>query len=133
MDPPSGDPGALDTVQAASELANLLDPQPQQTPSEEPAATEPEKDGDKPTDEPVAQEDAPAEPAKFTVKVDGKDVELTEAEIADAYKNGLRQADYTRKTMEAADQRKAAEAEASKAREERTKYAHGLQQAHSLL
>lgn len=74
-----------------------------------------------------------AEPEKVTIEVDGKTVELTKAELADYYKNGLRQADYTRKTMEAAEQRKAAEAEAAQAREERQKYAQGLQQAQNVL
>jgi hypothetical protein len=70
---------------------------------------------------------------KVTIEVDGKTVELTKAELADYYKNGLRQADYTKKTMEAAEQRKAAEAEATKAREERQRYAQGLQQAQAVL
>jgi hypothetical protein len=68
-----------------------------------------------------------------TIQVDGKPVELKKSELADYYKNGLRQADYTRKTMETAEQRKAAEAEASKAREERQKYAAGLQHAQAVL
>jgi hypothetical protein len=68
-----------------------------------------------------------------TIEVDGKTVELTKAELADYYKNGLRQSDYTKKTMEAAELRKAAEAEQTKAREERQRYAEGLQQAQALL
>ena len=68
-----------------------------------------------------------------TIEVDGKPVELKKSELADYYKNGLRQADYTKKTMEAAEQRKAAEAEIAKARDERSRYAQGLQQANSVL
>jgi hypothetical protein len=83
--------------------------------------------------DPEKVDDAAAEPEKVTIEVDGKTVELTKAELADAYKNGLRQADYTKKTMEAADLRKAADADLSKAREERQKYAQGLQQAQSLV
>lgn len=78
-------------------------------------------------------EDQPAESEKVTIEVDGKTVELTKAELADHYKNGLRQADYTRKTMEAAADKKAAAEEATKAREERQKYAHGLQQTQALI
>ncbi len=62
-----------------------------------------------------------------TIKVDGKDVTLSTAELADAYKNGLRQADYTRKTMEAAEQRKAADAQIQQAQQERQAYANNLQ------
>jgi hypothetical protein len=68
-----------------------------------------------------------------TVLVDGKPVELTKAQIAEAHKSGLRQEDYTRKTQELADKRKTADAETAKAREERNRYADGLQKAASLL
>jgi hypothetical protein len=68
----------------------------------------------------------PAEPQKFTIEVDGKPVELTAAEMADHYKAGLRQQDYTQKTMALAEQRKAAETEQSKAREQRDTYAQKL-------
>lgn len=50
--------------------------------------------------EEVEQEEAP--PAKFTVKIDGKDVEVTQEELLNGYQ---RQADYTRKTTEIAQQR----------------------------
>jgi hypothetical protein len=68
-----------------------------------------------------------AEPQKFTIKVDGKDVELTADEVAEHYKNGLRQQDYTKKTMEAAETRKAADAEVQKARAQRDEYAAKLE------
>jgi hypothetical protein len=83
--------------------------------------------------DPEAVEEPTDDQETVTIEVDGKAVELKKSELADYYKNGLRQADYTRKTMEAAEQRKAAEAEASKAREERQKYAQGLQQAQAML
>lgn len=73
------------------------------------------------------QNGAQAEEEKFTIPVDGKDVSLTKAELAEHYKNGLRQQDYTRKTMEAAEQRKAADAEIAKTQAERNKYAQQLQ------
>jgi len=62
-----------------------------------------------------------------TIVVDGKTINLSKAELADAYKNGLRQSDYTRKTMEVAEQRKAADAEIHKATQERQEYASNLQ------
>lgn len=70
-------------------------------------------------------EEAP-EPDELTIEVDGKQVKLTKEQIAESYKNGLRQADYTRKTMEAADARKAAEAETAKAKQERAEYSRNL-------
>lgn len=63
---------------------------------------------------------------KVTVEVDGKSVSLTKAEIAELHKSGLRQADYTRKTMETADVRKSAEAEKAAAKQERDAYAQKL-------
>lgn len=62
----------------------------------------------------------------ITIEVDGKTVEIKKSELPDLYKGGLRQADYTKKTMEAAELRKSAEAEASKAREERANYTNQL-------
>lgn len=139
MDTPSEASSALDANQAAAEIANLLDPPPAAQPNPEdtakapPAEPEPPVEEDKPADpEPV--EEASADPdATVTIEVDGKSVEVKKSELADYYKNGLRQADYTKKTMEVAEQRKAAEAEAAKAREERQKYAQGLNQAQALL
>lgn len=61
-----------------------------------------------------------------TFQVDGKDVTLTKGELAELHKGGLRQQDYTRKTMEAAETRKAAEAEIQSARAERENYAKQL-------
>lgn len=62
----------------------------------------------------------------LTIKVDGKDVQIKSSELPELYKNGLRQADYTRKTTEAAETRKTADAEITKAREEREHYAQNL-------
>lgn len=67
-----------------------------------------------------------AEPDTFTIEVDGKSVQMTKAEIAEHYKNGLRQKDYTQKTMEVSEQRKAADAEIAKTRAERDNYAQQL-------
>jgi hypothetical protein len=76
------------------------------------------------TPEPDAPDQTGAD--KIPVEIDGKVVELTKSEIAEHYKNGLRQADYTRKTMEAAEVRKAAEAERSQALQERQHYSNQL-------
>lgn len=139
LDNPSGESNASLSVRDAAAMFNAppeqeqpAKPEAQATENAEvetettPEATQAEAD-------PNEQAEETVEPEKVTIEVDGKTVELTKAELADAYKNGLRQADYTRKTMEAAEQRKAAEAESAKAREERQKYAQGLQQAQALL
>lgn len=76
--------------------------------------------------QPGADDAAQAEPDKFTIKVDGKDVTLTSAEMAGHVKNGMRQQDYSRKTAEVAEQRKAADAETAQARAQRDQYAAKL-------
>lgn len=134
---PVADTSSLTTEQAGAAFAAMLDPvEPPEKEAADPAQNaEPEKQA-----EPNAQEegsDAPESEADaaetVTVLIDGKPVELTKAQIAEAHKSGLRQADYTKKTQEIAEQRKTAEAETAKAREERNRYAEGLQKAASLL
>lgn len=124
----------LDMNAAAAAFAGMSDV------SDEPQVQEakPAPETEEQAAEQIAQEEAKAEAAPeeqaqsdesetVTIKVDGKDVQMTKAELAEHYKNGLRQADYTRKTMETAEARKAAEAEASKAKTERDQYAQKLQ------
>lgn len=62
----------------------------------------------------------------ITIEVDGKSVELKKSDLPELYKGGLRQQDYTQKTMAAAEKTKAAEAETAKARSEREEYATKL-------
>lgn len=133
MDNPSSESSALDLNQAAALLGSVMDPteSPQDDPKNDP---KPDTDIDLPTkadaqsDEPPAEEEAPEPGAqKVTIEVDGKTVELTQEQIAEAYKNGLRQSDYTKKTMEAAEHKKSADAEIAKARSERDAYANKLQ------
>lgn len=131
-DTPSGEPGDLTVDAAASAFADILDP-PKKEPIEPAVDTEidPPKGEETPGEEeqeveadPNAQEEG--DDAPITITVDGKQVTLTEAELVEHYKNGLRQADYTRKTMELADTRKAADAETQKAQQERATYAQNL-------
>lgn len=82
--------------------------------------------GEEPKPDATDQELEPGEQG-ITVKIDGKDVVLTEAQIADAYKNGLRQSDYTKKTMEAAELRRSSQAELERAQSERAAYAQNLE------
>jgi len=118
--------GSLDVNGGAAAFAALLDP-PQADPSEGsenhpelPDEPEAELEAD-PDAEPSEQEE---EPQTFTVKIDGKEVQVPLSELLNGYQ---RQSDYTKKTMEAAEQRKAADAETQKAQQERQQYAGELQ------
>lgn len=70
-------------------------------------------------------EEAP-EPDAVTIEVDGKPVKMTKAELAEAVKGSMRQADYTQKTMAAAAEKTAAQAEKQAAVAEREKLANQL-------
>ena len=72
-------------------------------------------------EEETEEEEKPAE--VYTVKVDGKEVEVTLDELQKGYS---RTQDYTRKTQQIAETRKAVEAEASAIRAEREQYAQLL-------
>ena len=136
MDTPS-ESTPLTVDGAAQAFSAFLEPPPEKEAPEsnndlETEAAQPEQ--------PEVQEDAETveetsaeDDAKITIEVDGKMVELSKAELADYYKNGLRQADYTKKTMEVAEQRKAAQAEIAKAQAERQQAQAGLQQAAAVL
>ena len=65
------------------------------------------------------------EPSTYTVKVDGKDVEVTLEELQAGYS---RQADYTRKSQVLAEQRKQMDDELSATQQERQRYSHALEQ-----
>ena len=109
--------GPIDTNEAGDIIAALLDPVEVET------KAEPELE---PLDKPVAgvEEGADAEDDQMvTIKIDGKDVEVKLSELKNGYQ---RQSDYTRKTMEASETRKAADAETAKARQERDVYAQNL-------
>lgn len=97
----SGDP----EQQPEGEAEQTDEPQPEEPPSEEPEA--PQYD---PT-------------AKFKVKVDGEEVEVTLDEMAKGYS---RTADYTRKMQALAETRKASESEIVSARQERAALAENL-------
>jgi len=115
----TGSTSALDTNQAAELLAGVIDPEriaaePEAAPPEPVAAEAPQE----------AQAQASEAEPTVTVRIDGKDVEVPLSELRNGYQ---RQADYTRKTMEASDTRKAAEAQIAQALQERQAYAQNLQ------
>ena len=66
-----------------------------------------------------------ADQAKYKVKVDGQELEVTLDEMAKGYS---RTADYTRKTQQVAEERKQIEAELATVREQRSQYADYLKQ-----
>lgn len=72
-------------------------------------------------DEETEEEEKPTE--VYTVKVDGKEIDVTLDELQKGYS---RTQDYTRKTQQIAETRKAVEAEASAIRAEREQYAQLL-------
>ena len=72
-------------------------------------------------DEETEEEEKPAE--VYTVKVDGKEIDVTLDELQKGYS---RTQDYTRKTQQIAETRKVVEAEASAIRAEREQYAQLL-------
>ncbi len=132
MDNPSeGSTGPLDVNQASSLFSAALDatpPEPEKQAAAEPEAAPPEAEATDAPQEAEAQA-SEAEPT-VTVRIDGKDVEVALSELKNGYQ---RQADYTRKTMEVSEQRKAAEAEKSQAHQERQAYAANLQRMQAQL
>ena len=71
------------------------------------------------------QEEGTLEPQTYTVKVDGKDVEVTLEELMNGYS---RQADYTRKSQVLAEQRQKAQEELEATQQERQRYLSQLEQ-----
>ena len=95
-----------------------------ETPDEAEAEEAEDEDGAADEDGSDEEEEGDAAPlpdtAKVTVEIDGKAQEVTVQELKSGY---LRQADYTRKTQQLAEQRRALEPEMHAVREERAHYA----------
>lgn len=101
--------GALELGEAGDIFNNILNSESTIEEEKETPVTEESE----PAEE-VEEAEAEAETSEsdqITVEVDGKKVTLTAAQIAEAYKSGLRQDDYTKKTTAVAEERKAASAE----------------------
>jgi hypothetical protein len=129
--------GPMNMAEAADALAGILPDEGQEENSEaqlpeEGAAVDEEllsdadADGEE-TDTEQSEEDGQSEeeeqPQVFTVKVDGKEVEVTLDELQKGYS---RTQDYTRKTQQIAEVRKQTEAELQAVRAEREQYAQLL-------
>jgi hypothetical protein len=103
----------------------------EELPDPEPGPEVPPDDGGDDDGEDVeAEQPAEPEPERFTVKIDGKEQQVTREELLAGYQ---RQADYSRKTAEAAEQRRAAEALAQSVQAERQHYAAQLEQVATVL
>lgn len=92
----------------------------EETPAE---ASQEDEDGaaeDDGSDDEEAASQAVPDTAEVTIEIDGKAQKVPVAELKNGY---LRQADYTRKTQQLAEQRKALEPEMHAVREERAHYA----------
>jgi hypothetical protein len=135
----SSNPGDLSPDSAVALFAQMLDPEaPNGQPGQDGAqpSQQPSKDGQPngaTEQDQNAEEPKPDADETITIEVDGKAVEVKKSELPDLYKNGMRQADYTRKTMQTAEERKAAEAERQKAVQEREAYAQQLTRVQALL
>lgn len=128
--PAPGSPGA-----AVEAFLGLLGQDPEGAPSheEEPAKSlQPEGGAESVTDAAASEPNNSAPDSGTPEKVKVKNAETGEVEEVDpdeAYRMGLRQADYTRKTQYLAELRKRAEAEAEAAARARAEYSRKLDEA----
>lgn len=109
-------PSELSVQDAASALSNLLE-EDGSLKDEPEHVEEAPKTEEKPAE--IKAEAEPAEPELVEVDIDGFKVQLPKDKADKLASERLMQADYTRKTMAAAEERKAAEAERAKATQER--------------
>jgi hypothetical protein len=138
---PSAPAGPMNLAEAANALEGILPVDGEQSPEETQLSESDEDDGaalseelsadadaaDEETQEEQSEEDEESEeqdqPTVFTVKVDGKEVEVTLDELQKGYS---RTQDYTRKTQQIAEIRKQVEVETEAVRAERAQYAQML-------
>lgn len=125
--------GPLDIDQAAAAFGALAEEdneereEPGTADAEDDGVAEDTEDGEQESDEEDEEQESEEEAAdkSYTVKVDGKEIQVTQKELLSGYQ---RQADYTRKSMALAEERKASEAELSAVRGERQQLARWAQQ-----
>jgi hypothetical protein len=134
--------GPMSVDEASNALAQMLGPDEGETEQEVEAQLSSDEDGAASIDESLDVQDDESsdetkdeqsedsdeteedeQPQVFTVKVDGKEVEVTLDELQKGYS---RTQDYTRKTQQIAEARKAVEAETAAIRAEREQYAQLL-------
>lgn len=88
--------------------------------TQEASEAEGEGTAEETAEEGEAEEEQPEQPQKYTVKVGGQTMEVT---LEEALKGYQREADYTRKSMDLAEKRKAIESEVQTLQQERAQYA----------
>lgn len=134
--------GPMSVDEASNALAQMLGPDEGETEQEVEAQLSSDEDGAASIDEELDVQDDESsdetkdeqsedsdeteedeQPQVFTVKVDGKEIEVTLDELQKGYS---RTQDYTRKTQQIAEARKAVEAETAAIRAEREQYAQLL-------
>jgi hypothetical protein len=118
----------IEGEQPAEEETQLTDgDEPEVAASEEESLETQDEESNEETNEEQSEEDEESDeeeqPQVYTVKVDGKEIEVTLDELQKGYS---RTQDYTRKTQQIAESRKAVEAEAAAIRAEREQYAQLL-------
>ncbi len=124
---------AIDTplgIDGATEVFSNIFSEPEkkedgEAPAKEPQAPEheaPEVDDQGEKEPPDKENDSTP---KFKVRIDGKEVEVSQDELLNGYS---RQQDYTKKTMELAEQRKQAEQAVAQVQQERQQYQSQLDQ-----
>ena len=102
MNPPPEDNEESEETQASEEVSED-EPEPSEEESEEKSEDETEEEDSEESPEEEESEEESETETVYTVRVDGKDVEVTEDELLKGYS---RQADYTKKTQELAEHRK---------------------------
>ena len=96
--------GATDVDGAMARISALFTSEPKQPPESEPVA---KQDDVNTESEETAEGDTGSEESKYRVKVNGEELEVTLDELQKGYMMGK---DYTQKTMQLSEQRKAVEA-----------------------
>lgn len=111
-------------VVSLADMASAMDDDTAPDESEEEGEESGESEGKEGESQEGDDEGEEQEEATFTIKVDGKDVSLKQSELIEQAQKGF---DYTQKTMAVAEERKAAEAERTKASEFRQQSQQALQ------
>ena len=111
--------GSFDAVNAMMGILDGDEPQTEESqaePEDEVVAADEADDETEESEEVEEEEESQPTVRTFKVKVDGEEVEVPEDELLKGYS---RTQDYTRKTQQLAEQRKAAESEFEQVRKER--------------
>ena len=117
---PEGDTKPLESKEAPSPEEGTLEGNPEGEETTEAPEGEEGAPEEKPNDGEDTPQDPPAEPETLTVEIDGKSVVLPREEVTKGY---LRQQDYSRKTQDLAERRRAFQEVEKSVAQERETYA----------